>query len=98
MIKKIFQNHGVLVYKKALISEHRKHCIFRDINCFVKMFVSYSIYTRSTCVRYQIFVDALAQKLELISKNFTSGLGALRLRADEILVEIERTIKGGGRI
>ena len=40
MIKKIMQNQGILAYKKALISEHRKNCIFRDINCFVKMSVS----------------------------------------------------------
>ena len=30
--KKIGRNHGLLVYKKALISEHRKNYIFRDIN------------------------------------------------------------------
>ena len=30
--KKIGRKHGVLVYKKALISEHRKNYIFRDIN------------------------------------------------------------------
>ena len=39
-IKKIERNHGVLVYKKALISEYRKNYIFRDINYFVKMSVS----------------------------------------------------------
>ena len=40
LIKKIGQNHGISVYKKALISEHRKNYIFRDNNCFVKMSVS----------------------------------------------------------
>ena len=40
LIKKIGRNHGVSVYKKALISEHRKKYIFRDNNCFVKMPVS----------------------------------------------------------
>ena len=39
LIKKIGRNHGISVYKKALISEHRKNYIFRD-NCFVKMPVS----------------------------------------------------------
>ena len=43
--------------KKPLLSEHRKNYIFRNNNCFVKMFFS-------TLVRYQIFVDELAQKLE----------------------------------
>ena len=40
LIKKIGRNHGILVYKKALINEHRKNDIFRDINYFVKMNVS----------------------------------------------------------
>ena len=40
LIKKIGQNHGISVYKKALISKHRKNYIFRDNNCFVKMSVS----------------------------------------------------------
>ena len=39
LIKKIGRNHDISVYKKALISEHRKNYIFRD-NCFVKMSVS----------------------------------------------------------
>ena len=30
LIKKIGRNHGISVYKKALISEHRKDYIFRD--------------------------------------------------------------------
>ena len=38
--KKIEQNHDVLVYKKDLVTKHRKSYIFRDINCFVKMSVS----------------------------------------------------------
>ena len=38
--KKIGRNHGISVYKKTLISEHRKNYIFRDNNCFVKMSVS----------------------------------------------------------
>ena len=43
LIKKIGRNHGISVYKKALISEHRKDYIFRDNNCFVKMSVSLHI-------------------------------------------------------
>ena len=39
LIKKIGRNHGISVYKKALISEHRKNYIIRDNNCFVKMSV-----------------------------------------------------------
>ena len=38
--KKIDQNHGISVYKKGLISEHRKNYIFRDNHCFVKISVS----------------------------------------------------------
>ena len=30
LLKKIKQNHGVLIYKKALMCEHRKNYIFRD--------------------------------------------------------------------
>ena len=30
LTKKIGQSHGISVYKKALISEHRKNYIFRD--------------------------------------------------------------------
>ena len=40
LIKKIGRNHGISVYKKALLSEYRKNYIFRDNNCFVKMSVS----------------------------------------------------------
>ena len=40
LIKKIRRNHGISVYKKALIGEHRKNYIFRNNNCFVKMSVS----------------------------------------------------------
>ena len=40
LIEKIGRNNGIAVYKKALISEHRKNFIFRDNNCFVKMSVS----------------------------------------------------------
>ena len=36
-IKKIRRDHSILVYKKALRSEHRKNYIFRGNNCFVKM-------------------------------------------------------------
>ena len=50
--KKIEQNHGVLVYKKALKSEHRKHYILRDINYFVKM--SVSTFVSGLVLRYQI--------------------------------------------
>ena len=39
LFKKIGLNHGISVYKKALISEHRKIYIFRDINYFDKMSV-----------------------------------------------------------
>ena len=56
-IKIIGRNHGISVYKKALISEHRKNSIFRDNNCFVKMSVSQLVST------LPIFVDALARKL-----------------------------------
>ena len=45
LIKKIGQSHGILVYKKALISEHRKNYIFRDNNCFVKISVSLLVRT-----------------------------------------------------
>ena len=47
LIKKIGRNHGISVYKKALISEHRKNYIFRDNNCFVKM--SVSLYVTNFC-------------------------------------------------
>ena len=57
LIKKIGRNYGISVYKKALINEHRKSYIFRDNNCFVKMSVTL------LSVRYQIFVDELAQIL-----------------------------------
>ena len=40
LIQKIGRNHGISIYKKAPISEHRKNYIFRDNNCFVKMSVS----------------------------------------------------------
>ena len=40
LIEKFGQNHGISLYKKALISEHRKNYIFRDNNGFVKMSVS----------------------------------------------------------
>ena len=40
LTKKIEPNHGVLVYKKSLMSEHRKNYILRDINEFIKMSVS----------------------------------------------------------
>ena len=40
LIKKIGRSHAILLYKKALISEHRKNYIFRDINNFVKLSVS----------------------------------------------------------
>ena len=48
LIKNIGQNHGISVYKKALISEHRKNYIFRDNNCFVKMSVSLLVNTYIT--------------------------------------------------
>ena len=49
LIKKIEQNHGVLVFKKALLCKHRTNYIFRDINWFVKM--SVSTYIIKLCVR-----------------------------------------------
>ena len=39
LIKKIGRNQGISVYKKVLVSEHRKNYIFEDNNCFVKMSV-----------------------------------------------------------
>ena len=45
LIKKIGQNHGISVYKKVLISEHRKNYIFRDNSCFAKMSVSLLVCT-----------------------------------------------------
>ena len=55
LIKKIERNHGISVYKKALISEHRKNYIFRDNNCrlhFMRLFFKiYNIY----CVRISLF-------------------------------------------
>ena len=40
LIKIIGQSHGIPVYKKALISEHRKIYIFQNNNYFVEMSVS----------------------------------------------------------
>ena len=57
LIKKIGRNHGISVYKKALISKHQKNYIFRDNNCFVKMSVGQLVRT------LPIVVVALAQKL-----------------------------------
>ena len=54
LIKKIGQNHGVSVYKKALISEHRKNYIFRENTVLSKCLL--------VC-KLPIFVDKLAQKL-----------------------------------
>ena len=52
LIEKIGRNHGISFYKKALISEHRKNHIFRDINYFVKMSVSTILSTlRNVCGR-----------------------------------------------
>ena len=43
------------------------------------------------------FVDKLVHKLVRISKpNFTHSFGVLRLRADQMLVEIKPKIKGWG--
>ena len=76
--KKSDRNHGISVYKKVLISEHRKNYIFRDNNCFIKMSVSLL-----GCWSVSLFVDELAQKLVLLSKlNFTRSFRPLRLRAD----------------
>ena len=74
LIKKIERNHGISIYKKALISKHRK-IIFYDI-----------IIVLSKCLlvcALPNFVDELAQKLVWISKpNFTCSFGSLRLRAE----------------
>ena len=63
LIKRIKRNHGISVYKKALISEHRKNYIFRDNTCFVKMSINLlvSMLILLLC-RLPIFVGALAQK------------------------------------
>ena len=61
LIKKIGRNHRISVYKKALISEHQKHYIFRDNNCFVIMSVSTLVCALVSAL--PIFVDAIAQKL-----------------------------------
>ena len=55
-IKKIGRNHGISVYKKALISEHRKNYIFRDNNCFAKMSVGLlvSTYVTNFCGRTSV--------------------------------------------
>ena len=53
LIKKIEQDHAVLVYKKAQINL-RKNYIFPDINNFVKMSFSSTL---------PIFVYVLVQKL-----------------------------------
>ena len=91
LIKKIGRNHGISIYKKALISEHRKNYIFRDNNCCVKMSVCLLVCT------LPIFVDELVQKLVRISKpNFTRSFGPLRLRADFILVHIDPILRGEG--
>ena len=37
LLKKIKQNHSILLYKKALMIEYRKNDILRDISDFVKM-------------------------------------------------------------
>ena len=80
MIKKIGRNYGISVYKKALMSEHRKNCIFRNINYFVNVSV----------ITLPNLVFALAQKLVRISKrNFICSLNGLRLRADWILVDVD---------
>ena len=78
-IKKNRQNHGILVYKKVLISEHRKNYIFRDNNYFYQnvslVFVHYTF--------TKFLLDALVHNRGGISKrNFTYSFGALRLRAD----------------
>ena len=56
LVKKI----GISVYKKDLISEHRKNYIFRD-NCFVQMSVSLLVSLLFSALPN--FVDELAQKL-----------------------------------
>ena len=60
MIKKIKRNHGVLVYIKSLMSEHRKNYILRDINYYVKMSVSTLVSSLPN------FMYALVQKLETL--------------------------------
>ena len=48
-LQKVQRNHSVLVFKKALQSEHRKNYILPDINYFVETAVS-------MLVRYQILL------------------------------------------
>ena len=68
------------------MSERGKNDILRDINNFVKMSVS-------TLLN---FVYALVQKLVCISKlNLTCRFFILRLRADQISVEIEPKLRWG---
>ena len=74
LIKKIGRNHRISVYKKALISEHRKNDIFRDNNCFVKM--SVSLYVTNFCGQ------ASSKTSVNIKPNFSRSFGPLRLRAD----------------
>ena len=89
LIKKIRQNHGISVYKKALISEHRKNYIFRDNTCCVKMSVNMLVRALPN------FCGRTAQKLfGILKRNFTCSFGALRLRADLILVHIDPKLRG----
>ena len=58
LIKKIRRNHGISVYKKALVSEHRKIIFFEIITVLSKCRLVSLLVSM-----LRIFVDALAQKL-----------------------------------
>ena len=67
-IQKNSQNQGDLMYKKALMSEHRKIYILRDINYFVTM-------SFSTLTRYQILCLPSISKTSLnIKTKFHMGI------------------------
>ena len=102
LIKKIGRTQGISVYKKALISGHQKNYIFRNNNCFVKMSVSLlvsklvsqlvSLYVTNFCGR------ASSKTSMTIKTKFPTQFGALRLRADQILVHIDPKLRGGVKI
>ena len=59
--KILIKKNGVLAYKKARLSEHRKNYVLRDIDYFVKMSVSTSGYK---------FVSWLGSKSEKNANRF----------------------------
>ena len=54
LIKKIVRSHGVFIYKKALITEHRKIYILRDFNYFVEM--SFNACTYNLVVIFEVIL------------------------------------------